>query len=88
MIRVSTMIATMSVAFAATSAWAVDSIAARPPMTKRQMVGQIIDCMKKRMYSDRAISYNEAAKVCKNQVARQNDASASGALVAADTPTK
>ena len=88
MIRVSTMIATMSVAFAATQAWAVDSIAARPPMTKRQMVGQIIDCMKKRMYADRAISYNEAAKVCKNQVARQNDASASGALVAADTPTK
>jgi hypothetical protein len=87
MIRVPTMIAIMSIVFAATQASAADPIA-RPPMTKRQIIGQIIDCMKKRMYADRAISYNEAAKVCKNQIDVQNDASGPGALVAADTPTK
>ena len=88
MTRVPTMIALMSVVFAATQASAVESIAARPPMSKHQVRGQITACMKKRMYADRAVSYNEAARVCKNQVTRQNDASASGALVASDTPSK
>ncbi len=87
MTRVPTMIALMSVVFAATQASAVDSNP-RPPMTKHQVHGQITACMKKRMYADRAVSYNEAARVCKNQVNRQNDASASGALVASDTPAK
>lgn len=87
MTRISRMIAMMSVVFAATQASAGDSIS-RPPMTKRQVIGQINDCMRKRMYADRSVSYNEAARMCKSQVNGQNDASASGALVASDTPSK
>lgn len=52
---------------------------------KRQAVGQVIDCMKRRMSSDRAISYNEAAKVCKQQVLAQSAGSTPAPLVAADT---
>jgi hypothetical protein len=40
--------------------------------------------MKKRMAADRYISYNEAARACKEQVNRQFDAANSGPLVAAD----
>ena len=53
--------------------------------TKRQAVSLVIDCMRKRMSKDRSISYNEAARVCKQEVARQFDSAPSGALVAADT---
>jgi hypothetical protein len=52
---------------------------------RRQAVGQIFDCMKKRMSDDRSISYNQAAKVCKRQVLAQREASSAAALVAADT---
>jgi hypothetical protein len=52
---------------------------------KRQTVSQVIDCMKRRMSSDRAISYNEAAKVCKQQVLAQSEGPAAGPLVAVDT---
>ncbi len=34
---------------------------------------QLVDCMTKRMASDKAISYNEAAKLCKAQMKAQND---------------
>jgi hypothetical protein len=53
--------------------------------TKRQAVAMVVDCMRKRMSRDRSISYNEAARVCKQEVARQFDGAPSGALVAADT---
>ena len=53
--------------------------------SKRQTVSQVIDCMKRRMSSDRAISYNEAAKVCKEQVLAQTGGTSSGPLVASDT---
>jgi hypothetical protein len=53
--------------------------------TKRQAVSLVIDCMRKRMSKDRSISYNEAARVCKQEVARQFDSAPPGALVAADT---
>jgi hypothetical protein len=49
---------------------------------KRQMVVQVVNCMKKRMSASKEVSYNAAAKVCKDQVNRQNDTSVSGALVA------
>lgn len=52
---------------------------------KRQTVSQVIDCMKRRMSTDRAISYNEAAKVCKQQVLAQSEGATGGPLVAADT---
>ena len=53
--------------------------------TKRQAMSLVVDCMRKRMSRDRSISYNEAARVCKQEVARQFDSVPSGALVAADT---
>ena len=58
----------------------------QPALTRRQMLTQVIGCMKKRMSASRTISYNEAAKVCKDQL-KQSDSS-SAPLVAADTPAK
>jgi len=55
----------------------------QPFATKRQAAGMIIDCMRKRMSKDRLISYNEAAKVCKQEVAKLG--APAGPLVAADT---
>jgi hypothetical protein len=57
----------------------------QPALSRRQMLTQIIGCMKKRMSASRTISYNEAAKACKEQP-RQSDSP--GPLVAADTPAK
>jgi hypothetical protein len=67
----------------AAQAVAVDT--GQPALTKRQMVTQVIGCMKKRMSASRTISYNEAARVCKDQL-KQSDSA--GPLVAADTPAK
>jgi hypothetical protein len=53
--------------------------------TKRQAALMVVDCMRKRMSRDRLISYNEAAKVCKQEVASRFDGAPAGALVAADT---
>jgi hypothetical protein len=55
---------------------------------KRQMVNQVVDCMRKRMSNDRRISYNEAAKTCKDQVNQRLDNVSSGPLMAADRPVK
>jgi len=59
-----------------------------PSLSKHQIVAQIIACMKKRMAADQKISYNEAARSCKEQVRRQIEGSVSGPLVAADNPAK
>jgi hypothetical protein len=56
--------------------------------TKRQMVNQVVDCMRKRMSSDRQISYNQAAKVCRDQVNQRIDSASSGPLMAADRQVK
>jgi hypothetical protein len=55
---------------------------------KRQAMIQVNDCMTKRMYADRLISYNDAARLCKQLVYQQIAMSASGPLVAADTSAK
>jgi hypothetical protein len=34
---------------------------------------QLMDCMTKQMSASRTISYNEATKVCRNQLKLQND---------------
>jgi peroxiredoxin family protein len=68
-------------------ALAVDE-AGQSKMSKRQMVTQVVSCMKKRMSADRSTSYNEAMKACKDQVNRENDALAAGDLVASDHPAK
>jgi len=68
---------TSSAAFAAD---APHSLAA-----KRQYASQVIGCMRKRMANDKYVSYNQAAKICKDEVTKQLDASDTGPLVAADT---
>jgi hypothetical protein len=73
--------------FAAEHASAVDSIS-HPTINKRQLIEQIVGCMKKRMTASKTISYNEAAKVCKDQINGPNDNSPSGTLVASDTTAK
>jgi hypothetical protein len=57
-------------------------------MSKRQLVTQIVSCMKKRMAADKNSSYNEALKACNNEVKQENDTSSSAALVASDTQAK
>jgi hypothetical protein len=52
---------------------------------KRQFAVQVIGCMRKRMSNDKYISYNQAAKDCKQEVTRQADVTPTGPLVAADT---
>ena len=69
--------------FAGSSGFAADS--QRTWSTKRQYFTQVVGCMKKRMAADKGISYNQAAKVCKDQVTRQHDGPEAGPLVAADT---
>ena len=49
-----------------------DVSANQPALTKRQMITLMIDCMKKRMSADRAISYHEAAKTCKEDIKRDD----------------
>jgi hypothetical protein len=68
-----------------TRAVAQDSVS-QPTLSKRQMVVQVVGCMRKAMAADRGISYNAAAKECKDQVTRSNDHASSGTLVAAATP--
>jgi hypothetical protein len=57
-------------------------------MSKRQMLAQIVGCMKKRMSANKNSSYNEAMKACKDQVKKEADNLPSGALVVSDTPAK
>jgi hypothetical protein len=75
--------ALLASAQAPADAWKSQSFA-----VKRQMVSQVIDCMKKRMSSNRLISYNDAAKLCKDEVARRFESAPAGPLVAADSGPK
>jgi hypothetical protein len=81
--RVMTVIALSGVIFVGTRALAADSVS-QSTMSKRQMVAQIISCMKKRMSANKNSSYNEAMKACKDQIKRENDELPSGPLVASD----
>jgi hypothetical protein len=85
--RVVPIIALTSVMFVGAQAHAVDSTS-QSTMSKRQMIVQIVDCMKKRMSADKSHSYNEAMKGCKDQINRESDDLSSGALVASDTSAK
>jgi hypothetical protein len=69
--------------FAGTQSLAADSVA-QPTMTKRQMILKTVSCMKQRMSTDKTISYNAAAKACKDQIIGQSGNLASGTLVASD----
>jgi hypothetical protein len=68
MYRVLTVIATTSMLFVGARALADNSRS--HAATKR---AQIADCMSKRMSANKAESYNEAAKRCKDQMNRPND---------------
>jgi hypothetical protein len=74
-------------ALAASHAWAI------PPSGgtashRHQAANQVVLCMKRRMSGDRLISYNEAARACKDEVTRQIENGDFGPLVAAETPTR
>jgi hypothetical protein len=56
----------------------------QPLAVKRQMVAQMLACMKKRMYGDRLITYNQASKLCRDEVQVRVDKASAG-LLAADT---
>jgi len=60
----------------------------QPLAVKRQIASQLISCMKKRMYGDRLISYNEAAKRCRDEVQGQLEKATAGPLVADSGPAK
>ena len=68
-------------------ALAVDSTG-QPSISKRQLIAQMVGCMRKQMSANNTISYNEAMKACKDQISKQTDNSASRTLVASDTQTK
>jgi hypothetical protein len=87
MSRVVTAIALIGVVFVGTRSLAADSVN-RPTMSKRQMVAQIIGCMKKRMSANKNSSYNEAMRACKDQIKRDNDDLPSGPLVASESAGK
>jgi len=87
MTRVLTMIAIGVAIFVDTQAIAVDAIG-QSTASKRQMIVQVVNCMKKRMSVDKEISYNAAAKVCKFQMNNQSNNSASVVAVASDSATK
>ena len=57
-------------------------------MSKRQLIAQVVGCMKKQMSASNSISYNAAMKACKDQMSRQSDNSTSRTLVASDGLTK
>jgi hypothetical protein len=83
--RAAPIIAVTGVMLVGAQAHGVDS--ASQPTSKRQMIVQMVDCMKKRMSADKSRSYNEAMKACKDQISKESDVS-SGALVASDTSAK
>jgi len=72
-------------AVAATSPAFASDWKAQPLAVKKQMVSQVVSCMKKRMSNDRLVSYNQASKECRETVEGQLEKSTSGPLVAVDT---
>jgi len=85
--RILTVIAMTSVMLVGARALAVDSVG-QSTMSKRQLIAQMVGCMRKQMSANNTISYHEAMKACKDQISKQSDNSASRTLVASDTLTK
>jgi hypothetical protein len=85
--RVVQVIVLTGVMFVGTRAHAVDSTN-QSALSRRQMIVQMVDCMKKRMSADKSRSYNEAMKACKDQMNKESGDVPSGALVASDTSAK
>ncbi len=85
--RLFTVIAMTAAMLVGTRAIAVDSIN-QPTVSKRQLITQMVGCMKKEMSASNSISYNAAMKACKDQMSRQSDNSVTRTLVASDGLTK
>jgi hypothetical protein len=77
----------IGVIFVGTQAHAVDSTS-QATISKRQMIVQMVGCMRKQMSANKSRSYNEAVKACKDQINMESEDLPSGALVASDTPAK
>jgi hypothetical protein len=77
-----TLILATACAIVATSPAFASDWKGQPLAVKRQMVAQVIACMKKRMSDDRLISYNQASKACRETVEGQLEKSTGGPLVA------
>jgi hypothetical protein len=67
-------------------AFALDPVR-QSPTSKRQMIKQMIDCVKKRV-SNRTVSYDAAIHSCKEALNKQDEASQSESLIASDVPAK
>jgi hypothetical protein len=85
--RLLTMITMTCAMFSGTSPIAIGS-SRSPTLAKHQKIPQLESCMKAQMSASKTIFYNEAEKVCKDQIEKQRNNSASGALVASDAPAK
>jgi hypothetical protein len=57
-----------------------------PPTERHQMMLETTDCMRRRMSADKVVSYNEAAKTCREQIRKQHAQPAP--LVAAGNPRR
>jgi hypothetical protein len=60
----------------------------QPKSSQHQIIVQVVGCMRKRMSANKSSSYNEAKKVCKDQIDKESGSLPSGALVASATPAK
>lgn len=79
--RLTWILAIASAVLATSPAFASDW-KGQPLAVKRQMVAQVVACMKKRMHGDRLISYNQASKLCRDEVEARLDKPSTGVLVA------
>jgi hypothetical protein len=70
--RLLTAVATTGAICVAMQALAADSDN-QSTMTERQLVAQIVGCMRVRMSASKDRSYKGAYKACKNQVTKGND---------------
>ena len=77
-----TLIIAMAGAILAASHASASDWKGQPPAVKRQIVMQMLACMKKRMYGDPLISYHQASKLCRDEVAGRLDKASPGPLVA------
>ncbi len=85
--RLITAVATSLAVLAAAQAFSADW-KGQPLAVKRQIVTQVIGCMKKRMAADRVVSYNQASKECREEVSARFEKASAGPLVAVDNPVK
>ena len=85
--RVQTPIAILLITCVGAPALGADAVK-QAPLNRHQISAFMIDCMKKRMWADQKISYNDAAQACRDQLRKYGARGASDALMASDNPAK